>query len=107
MAFSMALGVTPELLRSKAAEVSKDIGEMEKGLQTLETEINGTAAYWLGEAGDLHRKKYLDRSEEMRNLIKRLYTYPERILKMAGIYDQAEDHSIAVSETMKTDIEMR
>ena len=51
MAFSLALGVTPESLKDKSTQVSSDIDEMNTEIQILISEIQETSPYWLGDAG--------------------------------------------------------
>ena len=107
MAFSLALGVTPELLKAKSSEVSADIDGMKAALETIRSEMEGTRDYWKGDAGEQHRRKFEDHLEEINQLVQRLYTYPERILRMAGIYEEAESFNAALAESLATDIEMR
>ncbi len=106
MAFSLALGVTPESLKSKSTEVSADIDDMNTEIQILISEVQETSQYWLGDAGSAERSKMEENIDALNTLITRLRTYPSRLLTMAGIYETAEDDNIATASATKTDIVM-
>ena len=107
MAFSLALGVTPELLKSKSGEVSADIETMAAAIRVMDSEINGTGSYWRGDAGEQQRRKFNDHVAEINQLMERLRTYPTRILQMAGIYETAEENNVVVASSMTADLQMR
>ena len=106
MAFSLALGVTPESLKDKSTQVSSDIDEMNTEIQILISEIQETSPYWLGDAGTAERSKMDENIDALNALIERLRTYPSRLLTMAGIYETAENDNIATASATKTDIVM-
>lgn len=107
MAFTLALGVTPESLKTKSSDINTDIDDMVKQVNLLYEEITGTSSYWEGDAGNTQRKNFEDQVSEINKLIERLRTYPTRILKMAGIYEEAEEGSVEMANTLATDIVMK
>lgn len=107
MAFSLALGVTPESMKTKSSDINADIDEMVKYVNNLQQEVSGTSSYWEGEAGNNQRRQFEDQVTEINNLITRLRTYPSRILEMAGIYEQAEEASVQTASALATDIVMK
>ena len=106
MAFSLALGVTPESLKSKSEEVSTDIENMNTEIQALITEVSETSQYWLGDAGNAERLKMEENVDTLNAIIERLRTYPPRLMQMAGIYETAESDNVATASATKTDIVM-
>ena len=107
MAFTLALGVTPESLKTKSTDINGDIDEMSKFVTAIAEEVSGTAAYWEGEAGTQQRKQFEEEVNEINTLITRLRTYPSRILQMAGIYEEAEESNANLASTLSPDIVMQ
>ncbi|WP_026517598.1 WXG100 family type VII secretion target [Butyrivibrio sp. MC2021] len=107
MAFSLALGVTPESMKTKSADINTDIDDMQKYVNALQQEVSGTASYWEGEAGNTQRQNFEDQVTEINNLILRLRTYPTRILQMAGLYEDAEETAVGYAQALSTDIVMK
>lgn len=103
---TLALGVTPELLKDKSTVVKSDIATMEKEIGKLIEKIRGTSSYWKGEAADAERAKMEDTVPILDAMIKRLYTYPEKLQDIAGVYEGAETANLATASATKTDIEM-
>ena len=106
MAFSLALGVTPEMMKAKSSDVSADIEAMKKNVDAMKKEIEDTSGYWKGEAGNLQRRQFDELMQELYKMFDRLNTYPTRILQMAGIYETAEDNSVTIASATTTDIKM-
>ena len=106
MAFSLALGVTTESLKAKAGDVSADIADMKANVESMKAEVENTVSYWKGDAGDLQRKQFEEILQDLQKMFDRLDTYPVRILQMAGIYEVAEDNSVAVASSTTADIVM-
>lgn len=82
--------VNSAVLNSKAQSVSKSIKNMENCFEQLETIINRTSYYWIGEAGDLHRNIYKNQKPQIEEMIKRLKEHPIDLMSIAQTYDAAE-----------------
>ena len=106
MAFALALGVTPEGLKSKSTDINADIQDMQQRVDRLRDEVAGTSSYWQGEAGKLQRQNFEEQVVELNSMLERLRTYPTRILQMAGIYEQTEEANTTVAAGLSTDIVM-
>jgi len=87
---SITLKVSTEALKSKASEVEKLVGNMKTSFSELEETIARTSHYWIGEAGDAHRKQYQDQKDDVDDMLKRLGEHPKDLLTMAGIYETVE-----------------
>ena len=79
--------VNSTVLNSKAQSVSNSIRSMANCFEQLETIINRTSYYWIGEAGDMHRKIYKEQRSQVDEMMKRLKEHPSDLLKIAGIMD--------------------
>lgn len=63
---NVTVKVTPEVLKQKAAEVSQQIRVLDSLFKQLESKVNGTRSYWVGEAGEMHRRAYIEEKKEYR-----------------------------------------
>jgi hypothetical protein len=81
--------VNTQLLINKSNEVTNSILQVEKSFESLDTAINRTAYYWIGVAGDNHRKIYNDQKYIIEEMLNRLKEHPKDLLAIAGIYDDA------------------
>ena len=100
MASIVQLKVSPDDLQKKAREVTDSCSRMKKSFSNLNTAINGTRSYWIGEGGDANRKLYNDKVKEFDQMIKLLESYPTDLLKMANIYTNVEN----VNKSMATQL---
>ena len=82
--------VTTSELISKATDVSNRVREMQNAIDDAETLLNNTARYWVGEAGDKKRSDFAKKKKIADAVINRFREYPDDLLKMAGVYEQAE-----------------
>ena len=98
------LKVTPDQLQQKAREVSDAVSKMKNDFNKLNTAINSTHHYWIGRAGDLHRKLYNDKVEEVNEILQLLGRYPTDLLKMAGIYIQSENANKSAAASLKSHV---
>ncbi|WP_349943932.1 WXG100 family type VII secretion target [Lacrimispora sp. BS-2] len=87
---SVTFKVTPEVLNAKANEVSSLIKKVRMEFDNLNTSINRTKTYWIGEAGDAHRKAYEDQKTNIDEIIRRLEEHPRDLVSIARTYTDAE-----------------
>ncbi len=106
MAITINLRVTPEQLKSQKDLIQQDLNNIRNDITRIGNEIMGTDSYWKGEAAKKQRKNYDDSSQKINNMLDRLQTYPDRLLKMAGIYETAESQNSQTAAQLDTDIHM-
>lgn len=82
--------VNTQVLVDKASEATKSISQMETCFENLQAIINRTSYYWIGEAGDKHRKLYNDQKENIEEMLKRLKEHPRDLVAIAQNYDTTE-----------------
>lgn len=96
--------VSTETLVSKADEVKTKLDQMQTLWDTIETTVNHTKGYWLGEAAELHRQMYEEQKESIAEIMKRLNEHPVDLKQMAGVYSQAEAAVKSIAESLPADI---
>lgn len=96
--------VDSAVLNSKAQTVSKSITNMEKCFEQLKTIINRTSYYWIGEAGDMHRKIYANQQPKVEEMMKRLKEHPKDLMLMAQTYEVTEKEVESMAAELPGDI---
>ncbi len=86
-------------LRRQAAEVSRRVESLTARFSELERTVNSTKGYWLGEAGELHRRFYAERKDDIETMLRRLREHPTDLLRISGNYEQTEE---IVAESFNT-----
>ncbi|MBO5373337.1 MAG: WXG100 family type VII secretion target [Lachnospiraceae bacterium] len=98
------LKVAPDKLHSKADEISRQINQIQADWNNLSEIIKKTKSYWKGDASDLHQKYRDECEKEMLEILKRLKEHPTDLLKMAGIYEEAEDKAIQLAQSLPDEV---
>ena len=101
---NVQIKVTTEVLKAKADEVSKKISNMRSYFEEVENVITGTNGYWIGEAGDLHRKLYNDQKDKIEEIFKRLEEHPKDLVAIALNYEDVETRVEELSKALPGDI---
>lgn len=92
------------VLKTQADSVSASIRQMADCFDRLEAIINRTSYYWIGEAGDLHRKLYRDQKQQIEEMMKRLKEHPKDLVTIAQTYDAAEAEIQSLAAELPGDI---
>lgn len=96
--------VTPKVLNDKAEAVSRSINAMERCFDELAGIISRTSYYWIGEAGDQHRKIYSDQKDSIAEMMKRLKEHPADLQVISQNYTSAEQAVREVASNLPGDI---
>lgn len=96
--------VQPEVLTQKSQEVSADIRKLCSCFDDLERIINRTNYYWIGEAGDVHRKMYREQKDLVDEILRRLKEYPADLLAISQNYTQAEQSVETIANELSGDV---
>lgn len=86
----VTLKVTPEVLTAKSTEVANKVNSMRRHFDDLKALIDKTSGYWIGEAGDKHRKMYQDLESDVEEILKRLGEHPVDLVTIAQKYSDVE-----------------
>ena len=96
----VSLRVSPEVLVAKAETVLKDMLVLKQALQRVEQKIDGTSAYWNGEAGEQYRQIYNEQREDIRNILNRLQSNPARLKQIGESYIDTDKQVNEIAETL-------
>lgn len=100
----IVLKVTPEILTRMAQDIEKEIDNIKKQFDGIDSDISRTLTYWEGDACDSHKKQYDAIKDDIATSINRLREQPKDLLEMAGIYTQTEAEQEAVAQTLSADV---
>lgn len=101
---SVTLKVTPEELDRKSEEVTKQLSTMKKKFATMRSKVKNTKSYWVGSAGDMHRKVYEEKQPDIDEIFSRLEEHARELHEMAAVYTQAESKAKALTEQLPMDV---
>lgn len=87
---NVELLVTPEVLNHQAVQVEKNVLNMRKKFEAMNTLVEKSKGYWIGDAGDMHRKNYADQSDNIEVMLRRLGEHPGDLRAIAQTYTTSE-----------------
>lgn len=87
----VVLKVTPEQLQAKAQETKNNISQLKTVFDNIGGIMARTQNYWIGEAGDLHRRLYTDETDQIQEMFARLSEHPADLEQIARTYLDVED----------------
>lgn len=96
--------VNTAVLNDKAQTVSKSISNMANCFEQLERIISRTSYYWIGEAGDLHRKIYQENKQQIDEMFRRLKEHPTDLMTIAQTYATTEQMVQSLASELPGDI---
>jgi len=96
--------VTPGELEAAADGVTQKLRGMRESLGSLEQIVARTKGYWIGEAGDLHRRLYEEERESVEEIMRRLEEHPVDLRMIACNYVTVEQKVRAVAESLPDDV---
>lgn len=101
---SVEVLVTPEVLIEQAEEVRRLGNDMKIHFQEMESIMNKTRNYWIGEAGDIHRQRYEEHKDDIDQMLRRLLEHPDDLLMISGNYSAAEKSNVEAALALPEDI---
>ena len=101
---SVAVKVSPEALVTQAEEVRRLGNDMKKRFEVLEDIMESTKGYWIGEAGELHRKLYNEQKDDIAQMLGRLLEHPDDLLMISGNYKAAESKNVQSASVLDADV---
>lgn len=100
----VSLKVTPEQLQAKAQDTKNNIAKLKTSFDNIDTIITKTQGYWIGEAGDLHRKLYTDEKEQIQEMFARFLEHPTDLEDIAKTYLDVEDVTESIAMELPGDV---
>lgn len=102
--FISSLKVDPEVLYQKSVTSGEKISQMKTVFEELETIVNKTTQYWLGEAADAHREFFNSTKPDIEEIFKRLSEHARELGEMAVTYANVERKVAQLSEDLPSDV---
>ncbi len=96
--------VTPEVLNQKAGEVEKLVANMRTRFENMKTLVDKSSGYWIGEAGELHRKNYADQKDNIDTILRRLSEHPGDLRTIAQTYTTVELKTQEIAANLPGDV---
>ena len=100
----MTVKVSGEALKSATQTAQSHINRMAQIFESVEQLVSRSSSYWIGQAGDAHRRAYESRKEEIREALKRLKEHPADLMTMASVYDSAESAAREMAAGLPSDV---
>ncbi|MBQ9438654.1 MAG: WXG100 family type VII secretion target [Lachnospiraceae bacterium] len=104
MAGVFNLKVTPEALDSKARNVEGAVSKMQMDFLKMQAAMQDTRGFWRGQGGDIHRRMYEDRIQEINEILAKLRAYTIDLRKMAGTYRATEEQNKVFAARLESSI---
>jgi uncharacterized protein YukE len=104
MTSSQVTEVDTARLASAAGTLKEKIQKAETSFQNVMNIVKNTNRYWIGEAGDEHRLAFFDQQDDIDQILVRLKEHPDDLLKIAGIYEEAENKTETIVEEPLTNL---
>lgn len=99
----ITIKVTPQELKECADDVSSLSEALRDDYDWFQDMVRKTANYWEGAAADKYRSDFAAQKEKTDEMLTHLSKFPEDLLTMAGIYEQAESTNTEDISELSTD----
>lgn len=96
--------VSTDVMYAQAEQVSTLGNDMKQHLASMEEIIARTSYYWIGEAGELHRKLYNDQKEDISIMMRRFMEHATDLRTIAGGYETGEKENTSRAQALASDI---
>lgn len=103
-ASDVSFKVTPEVLQQKSQEIAAQVSTLRGLFADVQQAVNGTAAYWQGEAGTAHRDAYNSHNEDFNTMLARLQEHVTDLNSIAGNYIAFEDQIKEIEDALPSDV---
>ncbi len=88
---------------AKSNTVASVISDMEKTFGELQRVVSKTSSYWVGDAGDHHRKMFQEEQDDIVFILTRLKEHPEDLKLMANNFQTTERKLTELNRQLRTD----
>lgn len=101
---TVQIKVNSAVLNDKAQAVSRQIKTMENCFEQLDTIVNRTGYYWIGEAGDRQRTLYKEQRPQIEEMMRRLKEHPTDLMTIAQNYETVESQVQSMAVELPNDV---
>ena len=104
ISMSITLKVTPSELTAAAAEIENAVDSLRAGFEEADRIVTSCAAFWEGEASEKHKEMYRELKEGMDEALLHIREHPQKLLRMSGVYTDAEDGSAGIAGALGSSV---
>lgn len=84
------ISVDPSVLLSASDDIQYKTSTIERTFSELQSKVQETSSFWMGEAAELHRRLFLDQVSAMETVIRQFKEQSENLKKISGNYGGAQ-----------------
>lgn len=96
--------VEPTAMKQEAEQIRGIISKLQNEYSGLCAVVNASSGYWEGDAANAYRTYIKKLDDNMQTVLKRLSEHPDDLLKMAGLYDEAEVKATEVAASLSSNV---
>lgn len=100
----LLLRVEPEKLQQTAEGINGRVTKLSAAFDSMREAMNRTNGYWIGEAGDAHRRAFLEQQPRREEILARLSEQAADLLQMAGVYVSVEKENVELTQSLRGDV---
>lgn len=94
----------PKALYSAAEQIRFKVQNIKNRFDEIEKIVKATDMYWVGEAGDKYRKRYVEYKPNLDEAFNRLNEYVSDLQQIAEKYIESDNSAREMSEILPSDI---
>ena len=104
MAEDLTVKISTEKLADASQSIEKKVNSLKAAFESMTEAIDRTRGYWLGEAGEAHRRAYRQMQPHQEEVLKRLQEQAGDLAQIAGIWETAERETEELDLTLPDDV---
>ncbi len=102
----IVLRVDPQAMYEKSGQAQIMLDNMRRCYNQMNTTVNRSESYWVGEAGELHRSIYRNYQKEAETIFRRLQEHVDELRLMGEKYETTERAATNAVEVLSSDVIM-
>ena len=96
--------ISTERLAQASGDIGRKVNELKAAFEEMTDVVNRTNSYWLGEAGEAHRKAYQQMQPHQEEVLNRLKEQVSDLIQIAGIWETAEQEIGELNQSLPDDV---
>ncbi|MBS6395829.1 MAG: WXG100 family type VII secretion target [Clostridiales bacterium] len=96
--------ISTEQLAQASGDIGKKVKDLRSAFEEMTDAVNRTNGYWLGEAGEAHRKAYRQMQSGQEEILRRLSEQAVDLAQIAGIWETAEQEVRELNQSLPDDV---
>lgn len=95
--------VEPSRLYEESNQMIRLVAKMRENMETARQIMNATGNYWRGDAGELHRRLFIEQEANVEKAMNNLEARGNDLAEIAGNYLTEEYRNTIVSDSLPSD----